>query len=191
MLSIPNYYRRKVNQNSKKSNHTSQNGHSKKSTDNKCSRQLERDVTPASPTQHSGHWQQPLKGESLHVRKKTFKGANPRIWHTHTWSYISGKPSFKKTHAPHVHFSTTYRSQETAKQMSTDRLKSTEKVVHVYNGLLLSLEKATTEIMKLCQKSLRGRTLGDHTLSEISETEEDKRIWYPYRQNFKTWRKII
>ena len=71
MLSIPNYYRRKINQNSKKSNHTSQNGHSKKSTDNKCSRQLERDVTPASPTWHSpwdGHWQQTLKGEYLHAR---------------------------------------------------------------------------------------------------------------------------
>ena len=43
----------------------------------------------------------------------TFKGANPRIWYAHTWSYISGKPSFKKTHAPHVHVSSTYRSQET------------------------------------------------------------------------------
>ena len=53
----------------------------------------------------------------------TFKGASPRIWHTHTWSYISGKPSFKKTHAPHVHFSTTYRSQETepSKRPLTDK----------------------------------------------------------------------
>ena len=63
MLSIPNYYMRNANQNNnKKSNHTSQNGHTKKSTNNKCSRGLARDVTtPATPLPDSrwdGHWQE-------------------------------------------------------------------------------------------------------------------------------------
>ena len=50
MLSIPNYYMRNANQNNnKKSNHTSQNGHTKKSTNNKCSRRLARDVIPPLP----------------------------------------------------------------------------------------------------------------------------------------------
>ena len=49
MLSIPNYYMRNANQNNnKKSNHTSQNGHTKKSTD-KCSSGLAREVTPPAP----------------------------------------------------------------------------------------------------------------------------------------------
>ena len=49
MLSIPNYYMKNTNQNNnKKSNHTSQNGHTKKAT-NKCSSGLARDVTPLLP----------------------------------------------------------------------------------------------------------------------------------------------
>ena len=48
MLSIPNYYMRNTNQNNKKSNHTSQNGHTKKST-YKCSSGLARDVTTPAP----------------------------------------------------------------------------------------------------------------------------------------------
>ena len=50
MLSIPNYYMRNANQNNnKKSNHTSQNGHIKKSTNSKCSGGLARDVIPPLP----------------------------------------------------------------------------------------------------------------------------------------------
>ena len=45
MLSIPNYYRKNVNQNDKTSNPTYQNGHPHKSANNKCRRELGSDGT--------------------------------------------------------------------------------------------------------------------------------------------------
>ena len=84
MLSIPNYYMRNTNQNNnKKSNHTSQNDHTKKSTD-KCSSGLAREVTPPTPcltllvgltlTTATESTASPCKG-----KKKTCKGVKPRV----------------------------------------------------------------------------------------------------------------
>ena len=188
MLSISNYYRRKVNQNSKKSNHASQNGHSKRSTDNKCSRQLERDVTAASPTRQSVRWTLATATErrvsacqgkkKKNLSKELILGSDiPTSAHifqkdtctsTLTSALLTGA---KKQIQANVHW----------------QIK--EKVVRVYSGLLLSPEKPP---LKLWHRSLQGWTLEDHKLSEVSENKKGKRIWYPYRQKFlNTWGKII
>ena len=80
MLSIPNYYRRNVTQNNKKSNPFSQNDHPQKSTNNKCGRGPEGEETSLH------HWWEGIlaivtrKGQSSHAKKKnTFKRTTPRI----------------------------------------------------------------------------------------------------------------
>ena len=116
------YYRRKVNKNSKKSNHTSQNGHSKKSTDNKCSRQLERCLLPPRPDTvreldiGNSHWKESLcmPGRKKKLSKELILGSDiptPLLIY------------FKKTHAPQ-HSLQLYLQEprNRSKQMSTDRL---------------------------------------------------------------------
>ena len=57
--------------------------------------------------------------------------------------------------------------------MSPDRLKVKEDVSQIDNGPLLSHEKAP---LKLHHWPLGRWTLKDHTLSEISQTEEDSSL---------------
>ena len=53
------------------------------------------------------------------------------IQQSHSWAYIQRKPQLEKTHAPHVHCSTTYNSQDMeATQMSIKRWTDKEDVEH-------------------------------------------------------------
>ena len=62
------------------------------------------------------------------------------IQQSHSWACIMTKLKFKKIHAPHVHSSTVYNSQEReATSVSINRGTDKEDVVHIYNGMLLSL----------------------------------------------------
>ena len=82
MHSTPNYYMRNTNQNNeKKSNHTGQNGHTKKSTD-KCISGLARDVTAPAPclTLSVGlTLATATESTASPSKEKTFKGVKPRI----------------------------------------------------------------------------------------------------------------
>ena len=81
MLSILNYCRRNANQNdNKKSNPTSQNGQSQKSTNNICGREQGGMGNPQHGLQKE-HWQQPLEltASAWQEKKKKSKRANPRI----------------------------------------------------------------------------------------------------------------
>ena len=184
MLSISNYYRRKVNQNSK-SNHTSQNGHSKKSIDSKCSRQLERDVTPASPT-----WQSVRRTLATATERRVSAcggGGDSKELILGSDIPTSAHISQKDTCTPTVISALLTGAKKQIQANVHWQIK--EKVVHVYNGLLLILEKPP---LKLCHRSLQGWTLENHKISEVSETEKDKRRWYLYRQKFlNIWGKII
>ena len=103
--------------NHKKSNSTSQNDHPHKSTNNKWG------TGPGGEgTLLRGWWEGTLaiatRKDSLHMpkKKKTSKETTPRILRSHTWAWYPDvliKPSFKITHAPDVHRSTTYRSRDT------------------------------------------------------------------------------
>ena len=79
MLSIPNYCSKNANQNNKKSNSTSQNGHSHKSTNDICGREQRGTGNPPRG------WRKDLlatatRTDSLCAAGKTkFKRANPRI----------------------------------------------------------------------------------------------------------------
>ena len=159
MLSVSNYYRRKVNQNSKKSNHTSQNGHSKKSTDNKCSRQLERCLLPPRPNTVSerdignSHWKESLcmPGRKKKLSKELILGSG-----IPTPARISQKDTCTPT------FTSALLTGAKKQIQANVHWQIKQKVVHVYNGLLLRLEKPP---LKLCHRSLQGWTLEDHTLS--------------------------
>ena len=51
----------------------------------------------------------------------------------------TNKPDLKETHAPHVHRSTVYNSQDMeATQMPISRQMDKEAVVHIHHGILLS-----------------------------------------------------
>ena len=102
MLSIPNYCRRNANQNDKKWNPTSQNGHSHKSTNGICGRERGRMGNP-SHGQRKECCQQTLeltvfaRQTKKKKKKKKINRANPRIWHPHISVYILRKPPFKKS----------------------------------------------------------------------------------------------
>ena len=95
MFSIPNYYRRKDNQNdSTKPNPTSKSWHPQKSTNSKCGREPGADWTPIQ-----GWWEWTLPTAStcqnINISRELIVVSN-----IHTWAYIPRNPSFKKTHAP-------------------------------------------------------------------------------------------
>ena len=95
MFSIPNYYRRKDNQNdSMKPNPTSKNWHTQKSTNSKCGREPGADWTSIQ-----GWWEWTLRTAStcqnINISRELIVVSN-----IHTWAHIPRNPSFKKTHAP-------------------------------------------------------------------------------------------
>ena len=158
MLSISNYYRRKVNQNSK-SNHTSQNGHSKKSIDSKCSRQLERDVTPASPT-----WQSVRRTLATATERRVSAcggGGDSKELILGSDIPTSAHISQKDTCTPTVISALLTGAKKQIQANVHWQIK--EKVVHVYNGLLLILEKPPLKLWNYAKVTTRMNLGGSYT----------------------------
>ena len=99
--SASNYYRRNDNQNdNKKSNPTSQNGHPQRPTKSKCGRQSVNDWTPLH-----GWWEWTLptapRKDSLRMPEdKLSKRAKPRVWHPHLGLYPQKSITQKDTCTP-------------------------------------------------------------------------------------------
>ena len=154
MLSIPNYCRRNANQNDKKWNPTSQNGHSHKSTNGICGRERGRMGNP-SHGQRKECCQQTLEltvfaRQTKKKKKKKINKANPRIWHPHISVYILRKPPFKpfkKSHAPQHSLQHYFQEpRQRPSKMSTERLKLRKDLVLIDNGLSFSNEKLALKL---------------------------------------------
>ena len=68
------------------------------------------------------------------------------IRHSHPWAYFLRKLHFKKTCAPDVNFSTTYKIQDMeGTVMSIDRKMDKDDVVLIYKGVLLTHQNRRKE----------------------------------------------
>ena len=114
MLNIPNYYRRNANlKDDKKSNPTCQNGHPHKSTNNKCSREPDREETSLHGQCEWTVETAPRKDNLLRPETKVSKGLSPLSdiptpgpvsWENHQW---------KRHRHPITHYNTASQSQDT------------------------------------------------------------------------------
>ena len=146
-LSIPNYYRRKDDQNDNtKPNPISQNGHPQKSTNSKCGRGPGANWTPIQ-----GWWEGTLpttpRKDSLHMPEyKHFKRANCSVWHPHLGLYPQKSIIQKDTCPPIFTVVLLIIIKIQNNTISSDRLKLKDNVINKNIELLVSHEKAALKL---------------------------------------------
>ena len=149
--SASNYYRRNDNQNNnKKSNPTSQNGHPQRSTNCKCGREPGHDWTPLH-----GWWgwtlPSPLEKTASSCQKINHWREQSLVSDIHAWAYIPRKTIIQKDDGSSTFTAAllTVAKTQNHKMSSEDRIKLIADVVHKYIRTSQK-HKSSTKIMKLC-----------------------------------------